>query len=107
MKKRTPARERDVEKHAGSREEEFREYEDRDSEIDYDLEMNYTSGTYIDPKKIPAGMRYTWLRHSICGEPDDANLAAFRRRGWTPVPASRHPEKKAIDTFGRLSHMQD
>lgn len=106
MKKRTSARERDNEGHIG-RDEEFREYEDRDHEIDYEMEMKYTSPVYIDESKIPAGFKYTWIRHALLGEPDDANWATFMRRGWKPVPASRHPEKKQIDTFKRLDHMKD
>ena len=44
------------------------------------------------PKHIvPDGMRYEWARAKVFGQPDPSNIARREKRGWTPVPAERHP----------------
>lgn len=52
----------------------------------------YTGRLYIDPKKVPSGMTYGWLRSHLMNEPDEGNMQTRMMDGWKPVPASRHPE---------------
>src|SRR5262245_42749559 len=39
---------------------------------------------------IPDGMDYLWVTDSILGQPWPQRRARFERRGWRPVPSSRH-----------------
>lgn len=48
---------------------------------------------YFDRSKIPDGWDYEWKRHSIYGKEDPPYVTRISRTGWTPVPASRHPEE--------------
>lgn len=41
---------------------------------------------------VPAGMSYEWKRVTFGGKEDIKNQANAARNGFTPVPASRHPE---------------
>jgi hypothetical protein len=47
---------------------------------------------YINPSKVPDGWTYEWKRKTIYGQEDPAYEVQLARNGWTPVPASRHPE---------------
>ena len=47
---------------------------------------------FVDPDKIPDGWTYEWKRHTVLGMEDPSYQVSLRRMGWTPVPASRHPE---------------
>jgi len=39
---------------------------------------------------IPDGMDYQWVTDSVLGQPMPQRRGRFERRGWKPVPASRH-----------------
>ena len=41
------------------------------------------------------GYKFRWVRVSMMGQPDPANMAKARREGWTPCKASDHPEISA------------
>lgn len=45
----------------------------------------------VDPRDVPVGWTYEWKRWLNVGAEDPAYEVAVRRKGWTPVPASRHP----------------
>lgn len=45
-----------------------------------------------DESKRPPGMTYGYKRCKIAGMEDEDNLILCEQNGWTPVPASRHPE---------------
>ena len=47
---------------------------------------------YINPATIPDGWSYEWKRKTIWGKEDPAHEVELARKGWEPVPASRHPE---------------
>lgn len=47
---------------------------------------------WVDPRKIPAGWTYHWCRESTLNVPDPENIVDKQVGGWSPVPASRHPE---------------
>jgi len=38
------------------------------------------------------GYGFRWIRISMMGNPDPANMARARREGWVPCKASDHPE---------------
>lgn len=38
------------------------------------------------------GYGFRWIRISMMGNPDPANMARSRREGWVPCKASDHPE---------------
>jgi hypothetical protein len=50
-----------------------------------------TDDFYIDPKDVPDGWSYEWKRHTTLGQEDPAYQVQIARRGWTAVPADRHP----------------
>lgn len=39
----------------------------------------------------PEGWSYEWKRSTVYGKEDPAYEVALARKGWEPVPASRHP----------------
>ena len=41
------------------------------------------------------GYAFRWVRVSMMGQADPANMAKARREGWTPCKASDHPEISA------------
>lgn len=47
---------------------------------------------YIPPDIVPEGWEYQWKTHSILNQEQGTYLMQLTREGWTPVPASRHPE---------------
>jgi len=47
---------------------------------------------YINPNMIPEGWVYEWKRRSVLGFEDPSDQVNLQRRGWEPVPKSRHPE---------------
>lgn len=51
-----------------------------------------TDEFYVDPDIVPDGWGYEWKRHDVFGKEDPAYATHIARKGWTPVPASRHPE---------------
>jgi hypothetical protein len=80
---RPPMREEDPRTRAARRAEEIR---------------NHTGGLddgtddfYIDPRDIPPGWSYEWKRKTVLGQEDPAYMVSLARKGWEPVPASRHP----------------
>jgi hypothetical protein len=47
----------------------------------------------VDSRDIPEGWTYEWKRQLLPGNAEDpAYEVATRRKGWEPVPASRHPQ---------------
>ncbi len=52
----------------------------------------YQSALYIDPKLVPKGMTYRWVREANLNQPDGNNISRSLRVGWRPVPADRHKE---------------
>ena len=50
-----------------------------------------TDEFYVPPEEIPDGWTYEWKRKSVFGKEDPAHQVALARKGWEPVPASRHP----------------
>lgn len=50
-----------------------------------------TDDFYIPPHYIPDGWSYEWKRKLTMGQEDPAYQVSIARKGWEPVPASRHP----------------
>jgi len=55
-------------------------------------QSHYQSKLYVPQAKVPDGMTYAWVRESTLNEPDPDNMTDRMIRGWSPVPAARHPE---------------
>lgn len=55
----------------------------------------YQGRTYVNPEVIPKGMTYSWIAESVLNEPQADNVTMKLVNGWSPVPASRHPEMVA------------
>jgi hypothetical protein len=66
---------------------------ERMREINIDDKMNPADILYFPPEKVPHGWTYKWIRISTMGEPDQNHERLQMRRGWSPVPADRHPEE--------------
>ena len=49
----------------------------------------------LDAPTPPAGYVYRWLRESMVGVEDKANMSKRIREGWEPVRADDHPEFEA------------
>lgn len=45
----------------------------------------------IDPSQIPDGWSYEWKRKYVLGKSDPSYEVELLRKGWEPVPLSRHP----------------
>lgn len=90
-----------------NREAESRRLEQRESELRDIFNNNNTSDPlYIDPKYIPEGWEYYWARESLRGEPDVGRIIELRKKGWTPVPASRHPHMVFEDFLARKEYLR-
>lgn len=85
--------------------EEERMLENRKAQERAVMNMSYNDPFYVDPDSIPYDMEYYWIRASLLGVPDNKRMVEARRKGWTPVPASRHPDMVYGDLFGTVSHM--
>ena len=46
----------------------------------------------FDAPPAPEGWVYNWKRETVHNQPDPSYSAALMRRGWEPVPASRHSD---------------
>ena len=46
----------------------------------------------LDAPTPPEGSIYRWLRESMVGQEDKANMSKRIREGWEPVKAEDHPE---------------
>jgi len=46
---------------------------------------------FIDSADVPEAWEYEWKRMTVLGKEDPAYQVSLARRGWEPVPASRHP----------------
>lgn len=51
-----------------------------------------TDEYYIDQSLIPDGWEYQWKRKTTGNMEDPAYQVQLQQGGWTPVPASRHPQ---------------
>ena len=49
----------------------------------------------LDAPTPPSGFIYRWLRESMVGVEDKANMSKRIREGWEPVRAEEHPEFEA------------
>ena len=49
----------------------------------------------LDAPPPPQGYVYRWIRESMIGQNDPANMSKRIREGWEPVRAEEHPEFEA------------
>lgn len=85
--------------------EETRSMEARERQKRAIMNMTYPDPLSIGEAKAPHGMVYGWIRANIAGDESYERMTESSERGWTPVPADRHPSlaKKAL--FGRMDHL--
>jgi hypothetical protein len=58
------------------------------------LKLQTSENMYaLDLSKKPPDMDYNWKAETINGQENTQNLVNYEANGWTPVPASRHPER--------------
>ena len=81
---RPTLREEDPRARAARRAAELREHNNGDMD-------EGTDEFYIDPREVPPGWSYEWKRQSVYNKEDPAYQVALARKGWEPVPATRHP----------------
>jgi len=93
--------ERIVKKERTTRIDETRVLEERRHELEAALKMGWVDPHSIPSYMIPEGMEYGWVRTSVFNEPDTGRLPEAMRKGWSIVPADRHPDRYFTDPFGR------
>jgi len=52
----------------------------------------FQSTLHIPKHVIPDGMTYAWVRAAWMDRPDNNNVSAKIRGGWSPVPRDRHAD---------------
>lgn len=82
---RVPVREEDPRTRAARRAAELRNHAKGDLDEGNDK-------YYIPLEDIPPDWEYEWKRKSVFNVEDPAYMVQLARKGWEPVPASRHPE---------------
>lgn len=65
----------------------------------------FQSALYIDPRLVPKGMTYRWVREANLNQPDGNNVARSLQSGWRPVPADRHKEFAIPSIPGLTDHL--
>ena len=60
---------------------------------------------WIDPDTVPEGWSYEWKVRTVLNAENPAHQLELQRRGWTPVPANRHPEKMPAGWKGQTIEM--
>src|SRR5271168_5658058 len=83
-----------------NRMDETRDAERRDKVMRVIMNMQYADPHYFPLDQVPPGVEYAWVRHALFEVPDNNNVFNAEKRGWTPVPASRHPELIPKDYMG-------
>lgn len=61
-----------------------------------------TDEFYVPKDIIPDGWTYEWKRYSTYNQIDSSHIREMERKGWSFVPASRHPSMLAIGDSGNI-----
>ena len=75
-----------------TRAEDGRRLEERIAELNKIQNMMYANPLDVPKHIVPYGWEYGWKRVYVRDELDQGNWSDAQRRGWTPVPADRHPD---------------
>jgi len=86
--------------------ETLRASESRDAYIRRNLQNQYQDALFFDKSDIPPDVEYRWVRESVLGKPDVSRMIQMKRKGWDPVPISRHPERMSEDSHHLPSHLK-
>lgn len=65
------------------------------------MQMHHRDPLYIPADEIPENVEYYWVAESCMDKPDHARPMEMERRGWSAVPASRHPDMVLKRNFGK------
>lgn len=90
-----------------SRATETRESEDRFADEHELMADQPESPLYVDPKDIPHGKTYRWVRIEAQGAADNKNWAQMTRAGWSPVPRSRHEDRFPVTPMPGMGDTSD
>lgn len=60
---------------------------------------------WIDPEMVPEGWSYEWKVRTVYNAENPAHQLELQRRGWRPVPVSRHPDRMPADWKGQTIEM--
>jgi len=60
---------------------------------------------WIDPAIVPDGWTYEWKVRTVLNAENPAHQLELQRRGWSPVPYSRIPEKMPAGWKGQTIEM--
>ncbi len=82
------------------RSDEERVFDEREANLEPVFNMDFQDPTYVPKEYIPEGYNYRWVRMSVHGIEDRSRMVEMKRKGWTVVPASRHPDMMFDDFFG-------
>jgi hypothetical protein len=66
------------------------------------LDLDSTDRFAFDTSIIPDGWSYEWKRKSIYNQEDPAYQIRLADGGWTPVPASRHPNLMPVGNYATI-----
>lgn len=61
-----------------------------------------TDEFYVPADYIPDGWTYEWKAYSVMNEIQSSHIRELERKGWSFVPASRHPDMVAIGDTGNM-----
>jgi hypothetical protein len=81
-----------------TRMDEARRLEERINEMKPQFNMDYKDPLHII---APEGWTYMWVRIGFRDGPDSNRETEMMAKGWTPVPADRHPEKMTKNLLGQ------
>jgi hypothetical protein len=87
-----------------SRTEESRRLEAREMELREQFDMTANDPLWVDPRKIPHGWEYAWIKTALLDIPDFVREIQTKKIGFTPVPSDRHPELCTEGMLGQLKH---
>lgn len=69
-----------------------RNTQSRRSESRQPVQDEERSVLWFDPRIVPPGMTYGWIRRAVLNQEDAFNIRQRQMQGWKPVPSDRHPE---------------
>ena len=70
-------------------------YYDRDGNPLVRKNPNFRNQFDFEPREVPEGYEYQWIRHSVHGDTSDSELFDMQENGWRPVPHERHKNRFA------------
>lgn len=86
---------------ASSREASFRSKQEKIDFYTNNFTIQHKGALHIPQEWYPEGYTIMWIRESIKGYPDAANLARMEGNGWEPVYADEMPQRAFFSPDGQ------